>query len=141
MFYNCNCNTSCDVCSNLVFATPSFADGTLTLNIPERSFQNCQLACIVVIGPLPAGTTLEAPVVLTIGSDTTQYPLVTRRGTPVTASMLSIRGNCKLKARVNTTTTGAVFMILDGLINCNSNVLNSIPTSTVTATATNSTGG
>lgn len=140
MFYNYNCNNSCDVCSNLVFATPTFADGTLTLNIPARSFQNCQIVCIVIAGALPAGTTLEAPVVLTIGTDTTQYPLVTRRGTPVTASMLSIRGNCKLKARVNTTTTSAVFMVLDGLINCNSNVLNSIPVTTTAAT-TNGTGG
>lgn len=70
------CKTSCRLCPHLVISQAvTFADDTLTINIPAGAYQNGEKYCIVVAQSLPDTTTINAPVVITIGAGTTAYPL------------------------------------------------------------------
>ena len=70
------CKTSCKLCSHLVLSqSVTFANDTLTINIPAGAYQNGEKYCIVVAQSIPDTTTINAPVVITIGAGTTAYPL------------------------------------------------------------------
>ena len=70
------CKTSCKLCPHLVISQAvTFANDTLTINIPAGAYQNGEKYCIVVAQSLPDTTTINAPVVITIGAGTTAYPL------------------------------------------------------------------
>ena len=70
------CKTSCKLCPHLVISNAAtFANDTLTINIPAGSYQNGEKYCIVVAQSIPDTTTINAPVVITIGAGTTAYPL------------------------------------------------------------------
>ena len=72
-----DCNNVCRLCDRLILSQAvTFAGGTLTINIPAGSYNNGAKYCIVVAQAIPAATTINAPVVITIGSGTMQYPLV-----------------------------------------------------------------
>lgn len=105
------CKTVCRLCDSLVLSTAvTFADDTLTINIPAGSYNNCGKYCIVVAQPIPAETTISAAVVVTVGAGTVEYPLVSRCGIPLTAA--SIRTRTKYATIVNTTATGGSFKLL-----------------------------
>ena len=53
----------------------TFTDGTLTIYIPAGSYSRGCKYCIVVAQAIPAETTITAPVVITIGTGTEEYPL------------------------------------------------------------------
>ena len=66
------CKTSCKLCPHLVISQAvTFADDTLTINIPAGSYAAVEKYCIVVAQSLPDTTTINAPVVITIGAGTT----------------------------------------------------------------------
>lgn len=88
----------------------TFADGTLTVNLPAGSYANGCKYCIVVAQAIPAATTITAPVVFTIGDGTEEYPLNTRCCTPVLAC--GIRTRTRYPVVVSTNTTGGVFKML-----------------------------
>ena len=48
----------------------TFADGTLTINLPAGSYANGEKYCIVIAQAIPEATTITAPVVITIGTGT-----------------------------------------------------------------------
>ena len=107
----CNSNYICHLCRRLILsAAVTFADGTLTINLPAGSYNNGQKYCIVVAQAIPAETTITAPVVITIGDGTVEYPLTNRYGVQVTANL--IRSRNKYATRVSTTTTGGAFRML-----------------------------
>lgn len=108
----CNCNGSnCRLCPNLVFSTAvTFADGTLTINIPEGSYNNREKYCLVITQAIPAATTITAPVVVTIGAGTEEYPLTNRAGAQLTAT--AIRTRTRYATVVSTTATGGAFRML-----------------------------
>lgn len=88
----------------------TFTAGTLIINIPAGSYNdNCKY-CIVVAQNIPATATINAPVVITIGTGTVQYPLVKCDCTQVTACALRTR--TKYPVVVNTTATGGNFKLL-----------------------------
>lgn len=66
----------------------TFADGTLTINVPQRAFNSCCPYFLRLVDEIPAETTIGADVVITIGTGTVEYPLLTCNGTPVTAELL-----------------------------------------------------
>ena len=69
---------NCFSCPNLIFSeSVTFAADTLTINIPAGSYTNGCKYCIVVAQAIPTATT-TAPVVITIGDGTEEYPLVDR---------------------------------------------------------------
>lgn len=102
------------LCKKLVISQAvTFADGTLTINIPEGSYANCEKYCIVVAQSLPDTTTINAPVVITIGTGTTTFPLVNKDCTNVTAC--SINSRTRYSVCVYTNVQSGVFKLLGKL--------------------------
>ena len=107
----CNSNYICHLCPKLILSQAvTFADGTLTINLPAGSYNAGQNYCIVVAQAIPAATTITAPVVVTIGTGTEEYPLTNRFGVQVTANL--IRTRTKYATCVSTTATGGAFRML-----------------------------
>lgn len=101
----------CRECSRLIRSQDVTFDGTsLIINIPAGSYNNGCKYCIVVSDAIPAATTILAPVVITIGTGTVQYPLTNRCCAQVTAC--GIRTRTRYAVVVNTSATGGTFKML-----------------------------
>ena len=99
------------MCPNLIISEDvTFADGTLTINIPAGSYGNGCKYCIVVAQAIPAETTITAPVVITIGTGTEEYPLTNSCCAQVTAC--GIRTRTKYSTVVSTSAVGGTFKLL-----------------------------
>ena len=106
-----NCKPVCKLCDRLVISEAvTFADGTLTVNLPAGSYGNGCKYCVVIAQTIPAATTITSPVVFTIGDGTEEYPLVNRCCAPVTAC--GVRTRTKYSVVVSTSATGANFKML-----------------------------
>ena len=101
----------CKLCDRLVISQAvTFADGTLTINLPAGSYGDGCKYCIVIAQTIPTETTITAPVVITIGDGTEEYPLVGCDCAQVTACALRTRTRYSVK--VVTTATGGSFRML-----------------------------
>ena len=101
----------CRLCKRLVFSQAvTLADGTLTINIPAGAYNNGERYCLVIVQAIPAAATITAPVVITIGDGTEEYPLVNRCCAQVTAC--GIRTRTRYATVVATDTTGGSFKML-----------------------------
>lgn len=90
------------VCERLIISEAvTFADDTLTINIPEGSYLDCEKYCIVIAQTLPAATTITANVVITIGDGTTAYPLLNSDCTNVLACSINTRTRYSVKVATN----------------------------------------
>ena len=121
------------LCNRLVISSAvTFADGTLTINLPAGNYANREHYCIVVAQTIPAETTITAPVVITIGDDTTTYPLTNCDCTTVYACSINTR--TRYSVVVFTDITSGVFKLLGKLpcSRCASN-LASLPAPTTPA--------
>ena len=106
-----SCKSVCRLCDNLIIsAGVTFAADTLTINLPAGSYANRETYCIVVAQAIPAATTINAPVVITIGDGTEEYPLVDRCCAQLVAA--SLRTRTKYKTVVSTNATGASFKLV-----------------------------
>lgn len=106
-----SCKTVCRLCDRLVLSqTVTFADGTLTINLPAGSYANGEKYCIVIAQAIPETTTITAPVVITIGTGTEEYPLTNRCCAQVTAA--SLRTRTRYSTVVSTSATGGTFKML-----------------------------
>ena len=86
-------------------------DGTnLIINLPAGSYSDGCKYCIVVAQAIPATTTINAPVVITIGTGTVLYPLTNRCCAQVTAC--AIRTRTRYSTCVSTSATGGSFKLL-----------------------------
>lgn len=117
------CIRNCRLCDRFIISTAITFDGTnLVVNLPENAYQNCYKYCIVLAQSIPETTTINAPVVFTIGTGTTLYPFLNCDCTPIYASQVRTRriyptrvntavdtgvfkyiGNCKLPSNATTT--------------------------------------
>ena len=105
------CKTVCRLCDRLVLSQAvTFADGTLTINLPAGSYANGEKYCIVIAQAIPESTTITAPVVITIGTGTEEYPLTNRCCAQVTACALRTR--TRYKTVVSTSAVGGSFKML-----------------------------
>ena len=105
------CNNVCKLCRRLILSNAvTFTEGTLIINIPDGAYNNGEKYCIVVAQAIPAATTINAPVIVTIGTGTTQYPLVNRCCAQVTAC--AVRTRTKYATVVSTTPTGGSFKLI-----------------------------
>ena len=93
----------------------TFADDTLTINLPAGSYANGCKYCIVVAQAIPAATTINAPVVVTIGDSTEEYPVTNQCCAQLTAC--SIRTRTKYPVVVATDATGGTFKVV-GKVAC-----------------------
>ena len=108
------CKPSCQLCKRLVISQAvTFADGTLTINLPEGAYNNGEKYCLVVAQSIPAATTITAPVVITIGAGTETYPLTGCNCAQVMAC--GLRTRYKYSTVVSTTATGGTFRLLGKL--------------------------
>ena len=106
-----SCKTVCKLCDKLVISQAVTFDGTsLVINIPAGSYDNGCKYCIVVAQAIPAATTINAPVVITIGTGTVQYPLTRCDCAQVTAC--GIRTRTRYSTKVVTTPTGGSFRMM-----------------------------
>lgn len=106
-----NCKPVCKLCNNFVMSSSiSFTGGNLIINIPAGSYSNGQRVCLVTAQAIPADTTINALVYVTIGTGTELYPLTTRNCRQVTAS--GIRTRTRYSTCVVTNATGGTFRML-----------------------------
>lgn len=119
------CKTTCGLCDRLIISSAVTFDGTsLIINLPAGAYNNGEKYCIVVAQTIPAATTITAPVVITIGTGTEEYPLTDRCCAQVTAC--SIRTRTKYTTCVATDATGGTFKALGKLACAPTNALTAI---------------
>ena len=112
------------LCDRLIISSAvTFADGTLTINLPAGNYGNREKYCIVVAQTIPEAATITAPVVITIGDDaTTTYPLVNCDCSTVYACSINTR--TRYTVCVFTDITSGVFRLMGKLpcSRCTSNL-------------------
>ena len=119
------CRNVCKLCPRLVISqNVTFASGVLTVNLPAGSYNRGEKYCIVIAQAIPDTATINAPVVVTIGTGTELYPLTNRCCAPVTAC--GIRTRTRYSAVVATSGTGGTFKLLGKTCPCPDNSLTSI---------------
>lgn len=127
-----SCKPVCRLCDRLVISQEVTFDGTnLIINIPAGSYDNCCKYCIVVAQAIPAATTINAPVFITIGDGTVLYPLNKCDCAQVTAC--GIRTRTRYSTKVVTTPTGGSFRLLGRTCCAPNNDLQSIDGTTPAA--------
>ena len=105
------CKNTCALCDRLIISQAvTFADDTLTINLPAGTYMDGCKYCIVVAQAIPAATTINALVVVTIGDGTVEYPLVGCDCAQLTAC--SLRTRTRYATRVVTNTAGGSFRLL-----------------------------
>lgn len=109
------CQTYKRLCDKLIISqSVTFVDNTLLINLPNGNYGNGCRYCIVVAQNLPDTTTINAPVAITIGNDTTTtYPLTNCDCSTVYAC--SINRRTRYSVVVRTDITSGVFKLLGKL--------------------------
>lgn len=106
-----SCNNTCKLCDRLIISQAvTFADDTLTINLPAGSYGDGCRYCIVIAQAIPAATTINAAVVITIGDGTEEYSLTNRCCAQVTAC--GLRTRTRYPVQVSTSATGGTFKLL-----------------------------
>lgn len=101
-----SCTRNCKLCDKFVISSSvTFAGGNLVINLPNRSYRNKCKYCIVIAQAIPSTTTINAPVVFTIGTGTTQFPFQTRCCVGITASQISTRRIYPVRVNTDVTTS------------------------------------
>ncbi len=105
------CKPICRLCDRLVISNAvAFTGANLVINLPAGSYQNREKYCIVIAQTIPATTTINAPVFITIGAGTELYPLTKPNCSQVTAC--SLRTRTRYSTCLVTTPTTATFRLL-----------------------------
>lgn len=105
------CKPVCRLCPRLVISQAvTFSGGNLIVNLPAGSYLNGEKYCIVIAQAIPSTTTINAPVVITIGTGAQQYPLTRSNCSQVTAC--GVRTRTRYSVCVATTATGGTFKML-----------------------------
>ncbi len=129
-----SCKPVCQLCPKLILSQAiTFADGNVVVNLPDGSYSNGEKYCIVLAQTIPATATINAPVVFTIGTGTTQFPLTNRCCAQVTAC--GVRTRTKYSTVVVTSATGAAFRMIGNPCCSPSNNLAAVDAATGGATA------
>lgn len=106
-----SCKPVCKLCPRLVISQDvTFTGGNLEINLPAGSYNNGEKYCIVVAQSIPDTATINAPVLITIGTGAELYPLTNQRCALVTAC--GIRTRTRYATVVSTSATGGTFKLL-----------------------------
>lgn len=107
---------------------------TLVIDVPARTFVNCYRYEIVVAQTIPDTATINMPVAISIGGDTTTvYPLVRCDCAQITAC--AIRARTRYPVLVATSANGGVFKVLRPLPCYPNNRLATLPVADAAAVA------
>lgn len=90
----------------------TFAADTLTINLPQMAYNVGGVYFLRLTEPIPDATTINAPVVVTVGDGTVTYPLLSKCGGQVTAA--SLRSGYSYPLTV-VSSNGGAFKVLDKL--------------------------
>lgn len=138
-----SCNNNCNrLCRNLIISTSITVvtvDGTdtLVIDIPESTYRNHECFCIVTAQSIPDTATINMPVAISIGGDTTTvYPLVCSK-TCLQAVACQVNSRRKYKVIVSTNTDSGVFKAICGLTPYCPSVLDSLPVTTTAPAVAN----
>ena len=105
------CKNICKLCNRLIISTAvAFTDGNLVVTIPTGSYNDGEKYCIVIAQSIPDTVTINAPVVIQIGTGPVIYPVTRRNCTQLTAS--GVRTRTKYAMRVHTTVDTGTFRLL-----------------------------
>lgn len=108
------CKNICKLCDRLIISqSVAFTDGQLIITLPSGSYENKEKYCIVVAQSIPATTTINAPVVIQIGTGPVLYPVTKPNCTQLTAS--GIRTRTKYAMKVYTTSDSGTFRMLENV--------------------------
>lgn len=120
-----SCKPVCKLCDKLVLSQAvTFTGGNLVINLPAGSYENGKKYCIIIAQAIPTATTINAPVVITIGDGAELYPLTNRCCAQVTAC--GIRTRTRYSTVVSTSATGGTFKLLGNACPCPTNNLAAI---------------
>lgn len=120
------CKNICRLCDKLIISNSVVFNsaGNLEVNIPAGAYNDNEKYCLVIAQTIPSTTTIDAPVIISIGEGTVSYPLVSCDCRPLTAQ--SLRNRTKYSTKVVTTTTGGSFRLLGSICNMANNNLRAI---------------
>jgi len=105
------CKNICKLCPKLILSDAvTYTAPNLVVDIPAGAYADGNKYCLVIAQAIPSTTTINSPVVVSIGGGATAYPLVTCDGSPVYAQDIATR--TKYSTKVITTTTGGSFKLL-----------------------------
>ena len=130
-----NCNNNCNkLCSKFIpsvsitVVTVNGAD-TLVIDIPSGTYSNGCQYCIFTLQAIPEAATVNMPVAISIGGDTTNvYPLVSCK-TCIQATASQVRTRTRYCTIVQTNTVSGVFKAYSGLSVYCPDILASLPVS------------
>lgn len=114
-----SCKTICSLCKHLILSTYVSWDATngrVVIGLPAGTYYQGEKYCIVVAQPIPATATINAPVVVSIGSSATPYSVVNCDCTPLTSC--GVRSRTKYSTCLTTTGAGATFRMLGKVCRC-----------------------
>lgn len=133
-YFNGQCDRLCPntvISQSLTVVTVNGTD-TLLIDIPAGTYANGCCYSLIIAQNRPTTATVDMPVAISInGNTTTVYPLVCNR-TCLQATACQISGRTRIKAIVQTNTTGGVFRACSGLGSCCYQRLTSLPVTTTT---------
>lgn len=113
------------LCPNLrISQSVTYASGVVTVNIPAGDYENGKVYGIVIAQNIPTDAIIGAPVIITIGDGTVQYPLLKCNG--ATATVYNIDKRTKYLCRVVTSASGGSFRMLGRSCCSHSDALSSI---------------
>lgn len=119
------CKTVCRLCDHLVISqSVLYNSGVLIVNLPEGTYVSGEKYCIVIAQAIPDTAIINAPVLATIGTAGTTYPIVKRDCSQLTAA--SLRTRTRYATRVSTTATGGTFRLLGKVCDAPDNSLPAI---------------
>ncbi len=105
------------LCPNFIISTAvAFTGGNLVITIPAGSYNDNARYCIVVAQAIPATATINAPVVIQIGTGTQLYPVTRCNCAPLT--VCGIKTRRRYSMRVETTPTSGVFRLIGKTCGC-----------------------
>lgn len=105
------CGYTQKLCDKLIISEAVTFNGTsLVINIPAGSYRDGEQICVVVAQSIPDTTTINAPVVISIGTGTVLYPVTNQCCAQLSAC--AIRTRTRYAMRVSTTATGGSFKLL-----------------------------
>lgn len=120
-----SCQAVQKLCPNLrISQSVTYASGVVTVNIPAGDYENGKVYGIVIAQNIPSDAIVGAPVIITIGEGTVQYPLLRCSGAQ--ATVCNIDKRTKYLCRVVTSASGGSFRMLGRSCCSHSDALSSI---------------
>ena len=107
----CCRKSMCKICPRIKISQAVTWNGTsVVINLPAGCYNDREQYCIVIAQSIPSAATVNAPVVVTIGSGTQQYPLNLCDCSQ--ATVCNIRTRTRYAVRVATSSTSGAFKLL-----------------------------